>query len=201
VIAVIDYGIGNLRSAEKAMQRVGATARLVADPEDLAGASGIVLPGVGSFGRCADALTNGGWRAPIEGCVAAGTPFLGICVGFQLLYESSEESPGAAGLGLIPGTVRRLPDDVKHPQIQWNRLDVMAPNDLIDSEAETWMYFVHSFAPEVGPETVATCDYGGPVAAAVQVGSLFGVQFHPEKSGEDGLSLLRRFAEHVEGRS
>ena len=92
-----------------------------------------------------------------------------------------------------------MPGHVKHPQIQWNRLEVTAENDLLDASVESWMYFVHSFAPEVGAETVAICDYGGPVAAAVQSGSLFGVQFHPEKSGEDGLALLRRFTDHVEG--
>ena len=199
MIAVIDYGIGNLRSAEKAMQHVGAAASLVSDPGDLAGAAAIVLPGVGSFGRCAQALTVGGWRSPIADAVASGIPFLGICVGFQLLFEGSEESPGASGLGLLGGQVRRLPGHVKHPQIQWNRLEVTAENDLLDVSVESWMYFVHSFAPEVGAETVAICDYGGPVAAAVQSGSLFGVQFHPEKSGEDGLALLRRFTDHVEG--
>jgi len=199
VIRVIDYGIGNLRSAEKALQYVGAEAVLEPDPRALTGATGIVLPGVGSFGRCADALTSGGWRGPIADAVAAGVPFLGICVGFQLLYEASEESPGAAGLGLLSGKVRRLPGHVKHPQIQWNRLEVLAPNALTSDDHEDWMYFVHSFAPPVGPETVAICDYGGPVAAAVQSGSLCGVQFHPEKSGEDGLALLRRFAELAEG--
>ena len=199
MIAVIDYGIGNLRSAEKAMQHVGAAASLVSDPSELAEATAIVLPGVGSFGRCADALTSGGWRSPIADAVAAGVPFLGICEGFQLLYEASEESPGAVGLGLLEGQVRRLPGHVKHPQIQWNRLEVTADNDLLDRNVESWMYFVHSYAPEVGDETVAVCDYGGPVAAAVQAESLFGVQFHPEKSGEDGLALLRRFTEYVEG--
>ena len=197
MIAVVDYGIGNRRSAEKAMQQVGASATLVADPAELGDAEAIVLPGVGSFGRCAEALSAGGWRAPLTAAVESGVPFLGICVGFQLLYEGSEESPGARGLGLLGGQVRRLPGQVKHPQIQWNRLAVIAPTDLLDGDDETWMYFVHSFAPEVGAETVATCDYGGDVAAAIQSGSLFGVQFHPEKSGVDGLALLRRFTEHV----
>ena len=181
------------------MQHVGADASLVSDPEALAHADGIVLPGVGSFGRCADALTDGRWREPIVTAVRSGIPFLGICVGFQLLYDSSEESPGASGLGILEGQVRRLPGQVKHPQIQWNRLEITMRNDLLDAADESWMYFVHSFAPEVGPETVATCDYGGAVAAAVQSGSVFGVQFHPEKSGEDGLKLLERFTAHVEG--
>jgi len=199
VIAVIDYGIGNLRSAVKAMEHVGASASLVSDPGELADASAVVLPGVGSFGRCAEALSAGSWRAPIREAVDSGIPFLGICVGFQLLYEGSEESPGARGLGLLPGMVRRLPGHVKHPQIQWNRVEAIAPNDLVpvDQDQDQWMYFVHSYAPSVGTETVATCDYGGPVAAVVQSGSLCGVQFHPEKSGDDGLALLRRFTELV----
>lgn len=195
MIAVVDYGIGNLRSAEKALQHVGADASLVASPSGIEGASAIVLPGVGSFGRCADALETGGWVEPITAAVEAGTPFLGICVGFQLLYERSEESPGHRGLGLLEGSVTRLAGDVKLPQMQWNRLDVSKPNDLLDETPEHWMYFVHSYAPAVGRDTVATCDYGSTISAAVQRGSLCGVQFHPEKSGAEGLEMLRRFTQ------
>ena len=193
MIAVIDYGIGNLRSAEKALQSVGAHARLVSDPGELVDASAVVLPGVGSFGRCAEALESGGWSQPIREVVERKVPFLGICVGFQLLYETSEESPAARGLGLLQGSVRRLPGAVKLPQMQWNRLEVVQENTLLGKDEEHWMYFVHSYAPEIGPETIATCEYGGPVAAAVQVGMLCGVQFHPEKSGDQGLALLRSF--------
>ena len=199
MIAVIDYGIGNLRSAEKAMQHVGATASLVADPSALGDASAVILPGVGSFGRCAEALEQGGWREAIASVLAREVPFLGICVGFQLLFESSEESPGAKGLGIFPGQVRKLPGEVKHPQIQWNRLELRGPSTLFaDEPAEQWMYFVHSFAPEITDRTIAICDYGGPVAAAVEQGRVFGTQFHPEKSGRDGLALLGRFAALVE---
>ena len=200
MISVIDYGIGNLRSAEKAFEQVGAEASLVASASDLTGSDAVVLPGVGSFGRCANALDAGGWREPILEAIGAGVPFLGICVGFQLLYSSSEESPGARGLGVFEGVVTRLSASVKHPQIQWNMVQVTQPTALFeDSKSAPWMYFVHSFAPPVGPETVAVCEYGGDVAAAVEHGSIFGTQFHPEKSGDDGLTLLGRFANFAAG--
>jgi glutamine amidotransferase len=201
VLAVVDYGIGNLRSAVKAMGRVHERAALVHDPDELSGAVGIVQPGVGAFGRCAEALDQGGWRAPLLDAIREGVPFLGICVGFQLLYESSAESPGARGLGVLAGEVARLGPGVKLPQIQWNQLELKRPSPLLPaSAAGDWMYFVHSYAPPVGDETVAVCDYGGEVAAAVERGSLFGCQFHPEKSGAAGLELLRRFAELAEAR-
>lgn len=195
-IAVLDYGIGNLRSAEKALLHLGAPARLVRDPADVAGAAGVVLPGVGEFGACATALATSGLDAAARRAIAEGVPFLGICVGFQLLYERSEESPGARGLGAFAGAVHRLPEGVKNPQMQWNRLDRRpgAGSGLLAGLPEhPWVYFVHSYAPSVGEETVATCDYGGPVAAAVERGPLWGVQFHPEKSGTTGLSLLANF--------
>ena len=194
MIGVLDYGIGNLRSAEKALQHLGAPARLVRDPAEVASAHGVVLPGVGAFGRCAEALEESGLAAPARAALAAGVPFLGICVGFQLLYEASEESPGVAGLGRFSGTVRRLPSGVKHPQMQWNRLARRRPSGLLDGLGEEpWVYFVHSFAPEIGPETVATCDYGGELAAAAEDGAVWGTQFHPEKSGQAGLAVLANF--------
>lgn len=203
-IAVLDYGIGNLRSAEKALQHLGAPARLVTDPGEVAAAAGVVLPGVGAFGACAAALEESGLAGAARRAIEAGVPFLGICVGFQLLYERSDESPGARGLGILPGAVHRLPDGVKHPQMQWNRLDRRPDADgggdgggglglLAGLEAHPWVYFVHSYAPAVGGETVATCDYGGPVAAAVARGNVWGTQFHPEKSGRTGLALLANF--------
>jgi glutamine amidotransferase len=201
VLAVIDYGIGNLRSAVKAMAKVGQDALLISDPAQLSKASGIVLPGVGAFGRCAAALDAGGWREPLGEIIESGVPFLGICVGFQLLYEASEESPGARGLGIFPGEVMRLGPGVKLPQIQWNELRLRSESQLLPASSEgSWMYFVHSFAPPIGEETTAFCDYGGEVAAAVERELVFGCQFHPEKSGEDGLALLGRFASLAEAR-
>jgi glutamine amidotransferase len=194
VIAVVDYGIGNLRSAQKALERVGADARLTADPADVAAADGVVLPGVGAFGRCMQALRDAGLEGPAREAVARSIPFLGICVGMQMLYEGSEEDPETPGMGVLGGWVRRLPDGVKRPQMQWNRLDCRAESPLLAGLGDpAWVYFVHSFAPEPTPEVVATCDYGGPVVAAVQRGTLWATQFHPEKSSAAGLRLLANF--------
>jgi glutamine amidotransferase len=200
-IAVLDYGIGNLRSAEKALQHVGAAARLVDDAGDVAAADAVVLPGVGAFGACARALHESGLEDAAREALAAGVPFFGVCVGFQLLYEGSIESPGAVGLGIFPGAVAPLPAGVKHPQMQWNTLQVrgiggageQGPEPLRGLGPQPWVYFVHSFAPPIGPETTAVCDYGGEVAALATRGALWGAQFHPEKSGATGLALLGNF--------
>ena len=198
MIAVLDYGIGNLRSAEKALQHVGADARLVDDPDEVAGAAGVVLPGVGAFGRCAEALSASGLDRAVNDAVDRGIPFLGICVGFQLLYEGSEEDPSATGLGILPGTVRRLPVGVKHPQMQWNTLEIGRSDLLAGMPEPAWVYFVHSFAPERTEDTTSTCDYGGPVVATAERGRVWGTQFHPEKSGAVGLSILSNFVAAVD---
>jgi glutamine amidotransferase len=195
-IAVLDYGIGNLRSAEKALQHVGSAARLVTNPAEVRAADAVVLPGVGAFGACAHALRESGLEEPARQAIDAGVPFFGVCVGFQLLYEGSVESPGADGLGVFGGKVGPLPAGVKHPQMQWNQLEVRGPGEpapLRGLGERPWVYFVHSFAPPVGDETVAVCDYGGPVAALATRGNLWGAQFHPEKSGTMGLALLANF--------
>ncbi len=195
-MAVLDYGIGNLRSAEKALQHVGAAARLVTDAGEVEAADAVVLPGVGAFGACAQALRESGLEEPARQAIASGVPFFGVCVGFQLLYESSVESPGAVGLGVFEGTVAALPAGVKHPQMQWNILEPTGnevPALLEGLGLRPWVYFVHSFAPPIGAETVAVCDYGGPVAAMANRGALWGAQFHPEKSGTAGLALLANF--------
>jgi len=196
LIAVLDYGIGNLRSAQKALEHVGADARLTADPGLVRDAAAVVLPGVGAFGRCMEAIRAAGIDDLAHEAVASGRPFIGICVGMQLLYEASEESPGAAGLGILPGTVRWLPDTVKRPQMQWNTLDIIAPSPLFAGlDDPAWVYFVHSYAAEDSGLTVATCDYGGPVTAAVQRDNVYATQFHPEKSGCTGLALLANFVD------
>ena len=201
-IAVLDYGIGNLRSAEKALQYLGASARLVDDAASVTAADAVVLPGVGAFGACARALHESGLEDAARGAVADGVPFFGVCVGFQLLYEGSQESPGAPGLGIFPGEVGPLPTGVKHPQMQWNTLQVHGavpePEPLRGLGPRPWVYFVHSFAPPVGPETTAVCDYGGAVAALATRGTLWGAQFHPEKSGATGLTLLANFVRLAE---
>ena len=199
MIVVLDYGIGNLRSAEKALQHVGADARLVATAEEAAGATGVVLPGVGAFGACMRALRKSGLDRVAYDAVEAGTPFLGVCVGMQLLYDGSDESPDDPGLGILGGRIRLIEGDVKRPQMQWNRLEVARQDDplLADlaPDGEPWVYFVHSYAAEPTDAVTATCDYGGPVVAAVGREHLWATQFHPEKSGVVGLRLLRNFVE------
>jgi glutamine amidotransferase len=199
LIAVLDYGIGNLRSAQKALEKVGAEAVLTADPAVIAGAAGVVLPGVGHAGRCLEALRASGLEDPAKAAIDAGTPFMGICVGMQMLYDGSEEAPDAKGMGVLPGMVRLIPDGVKRPQMQWNRLDHRPTPMLAGMEDPVWMYFVHSYAPEMSDDVVATCDYGGPVVAAVVRDNLWATQFHPEKSGAAGLHLLRNFVASLSG--
>jgi glutamine amidotransferase len=194
LIAVLDYGIGNLRSAEKGLARVGADARLTDDPAVIAGAAGVVLPGVGAFGRCMDALDRTGLSTVARDTVARGVPFLAICIGMQLLYDESEETPGRGGLGILPGVVRRLPKSVKHPQMQWNQLELKRPSMLfVDMPDPAWFYFVHSYAPDDDANATAVCDYGGEIVAAVEHGNVWATQFHPEKSGANGLRLLSNF--------
>ena len=193
-IAVLDYGIGNLRSAEKALQRVGSDARLLDDPVEAEGADGVVLPGVGSFGPCARALRESGLADVAAAAAGSGLPFLGICVGLQLLYAASDEDANERGLGLVEGRVGLLEGEVKRPQMQWNQLRPERDSRMLAGLGESpWVYFVHSYAPEPTPETVAYCDYGGPVVAAIERDRLWGVQFHPEKSGDTGLKLLENF--------
>ncbi|HZQ86805.1 MAG TPA: imidazole glycerol phosphate synthase subunit HisH [Acidimicrobiales bacterium] len=194
-IAVLDYGIGNLRSAEKALQKVGADAKLVADPKEASAADALVLPGVGAFGRCMESLRASGLDTVACDGIRAGKPFLGICIGMQMLYEGSEEDAEVAGLGMLPGAVRRLPEGVKHPQMQWNVLQPLKPASplLAGLTSPAWAYFVHSYAPDASDDVVATCDYGGSVVAAVERGRLWATQFHPEKSGAVGLRLLSNF--------
>jgi glutamine amidotransferase len=196
-VAVLDYGIGNLRSAEKALQRVGADACLTADPAAVAAADAVVLPGVGNFGRCMEALRESRLDGPALDAVASGRPFLGICVGMQMLFGASEESPGIAGLGVLAGTVCWLAPTVKRPQIQWNVLAATRPSPLLAGvPAPAWMYFVHSLhaVPADPAIVVATCEYGGPVTAAVERANVVAVQFHPEKSARAGLALLAGWA-------
>ena len=195
-IAVLDYGIGNLRSAEKALQHVGADARLVTTAGDAEGATGVVLPGVGAFGRCMEALRETGLDKAAISAGERGTPFLGVCVGTQLLYDASEESPGVTGLGILPGTVVRLPEGVKRPQMQWNALRIRRSTPLLDGLGTSpWVYFVHSFLAPDSEEVVATCDYGVEVPAVIERDRLWATQFHPEKSADAGLRLLANFVE------
>jgi glutamine amidotransferase len=197
-IAVLDYGIGNLRSAEKALQHVGADAFLTASPSDVSAADAVVLPGVGAFGACMNALRAARLEEVVVDAVSSGRPFLGICVGMQMLFSRSEEDPEATGLGVVPGVVRWIPPGVKRPQMQWNRLDVAALDDPMFSGLtahDAWVYFVHSLhgVPDDPTVVAATCEYGSTLNAAFRSGNVFATQFHPEKSGRTGLRLLANF--------
>jgi glutamine amidotransferase len=194
MIAVLDYGIGNLRSAQKALENVGAEAVLTADPAVVESAAGVVLPGVGHVGRCLEALRESGLEEPAKAAIDAGKPFIGICVGMQMLYDGSEEAPDVKGMGVLPGMVRLLPEGVKRPQMQWNLTDSRGDHPLVRGLGERfWMYYVHSYAPDDPEHAIATCEYGGTVTAAIARGNVWGTQFHPEKSGANGLALLGNF--------
>jgi glutamine amidotransferase len=199
LVAVLDYGIGNLHSAQKAIARMGGDARLTDDPGLIEDAHGVVLPGVGAFGACMDALRDSALEQPALDAVASGRPFLGICVGMQMLFDGSDEDRGARGLGVITGTIRWIPPGVKRPQMQWNRLAVRDADEPMFRELghQPWMYFVHSLhGVPADPEVVAaTCEYGGEVNAAFRVDNVFATQFHPEKSGSAGLQLLGNFVD------
>ena len=199
LIAVLDYGIGNLHSAQKAIETMGADARLTTDPGLVADAAGVVLPGVGAFGACMDALRAAGLEAVTHQAVASGRPFMGICVGMQMLFDRSEEDASARGLGVVPGTIRWIPPGVKRPQMQWNLLAVRQPDDPMfgDLGADAWVYFVHSLhgVPDDAGAVAATCEYGGELTAAIRQGNVFATQFHPEKSGRSGLQLLANFVD------
>jgi glutamine amidotransferase len=199
LVAVLDYGIGNLHSAQKAIARMGGDARLTDDPALIADADGAVLPGVGAFGACMDALRESGLERPALDAVASGRPFLGICVGMQMLFDASEEDHDARGLGAIPGTIRWIPAGVKRPQMQWNRLEIRDREEPMFGElgAEPWVYFVHSLhgVPDDPGVVAATCEYGGEINAAFRRDNVFATQFHPEKSGTAGLQLLANFVQ------
>ena len=196
-IAVVDYGIGNLRSASKALGHVGADAVLTSRAYEIVDADAVVLPGVGAFGACMAALRERGLESAIRQAVASGRPFLGICVGMQMLFDSSEESPGVEGLGIIPGEVKFIPIGVKRPQMQWNRLHVRGADPLYAGVGDdSWMYFVHSLhgVPRDPEVVVATCEYGTTLNAAFRLGNVAAMQFHPEKSSVAGLAVLANFA-------
>jgi imidazole glycerol-phosphate synthase subunit HisH len=199
-IAVVDYGIGNLRSAEKALQHVDADARLTSDVREIEAAHAVVLPGVGAFGACMQALRAFGLEAAAKSAATDGRPFLGICIGMQMLFDGSDETPDIAGLGVVAGRVTLLPRTVRLPQMGWNTLDVTNGSRLAAHLPDpAWLYFVHSYAPEPEDDRVvaAWCDYGRRFAAAVETGPLWATQFHPEKSGDVGMRMLRNFVEAV----
>ena len=198
MLALIDYGSGNIRSVTNALKREGADVELVSDPARLADAAGVVLPGVGAFGDCVRGLQTRGLWEPLAAWLAADKPFLGICVGYQMLFDESEESPGVRGFGFFPGKVKRFSTPgLKVPQIGWNQLD------LTDSAYPLWrglptrphVYFVHSYFPDTTDRVIITSrsTYGETFAASAARGRAAGVQFHPEKSQAVGLAILHNF--------
>jgi glutamine amidotransferase len=196
-IAIVDYGIGNLRSAEKALQHVGAHAALTSDPEAIAAAAAVVVPGVGHVGACLRALRDRGLEAAVRDAAGSGRPFLGICVGLQMLFDRSDEAPGVPGLGIVAGRVARLPATQRLPLIGWSTVEVTLAGGLFEGlGAAPWFYFVHSYAPvpDDHDAVAAWCDYGTRFACAIEQGNVWATQFHPEKSGAAGLALLRNFA-------
>ena len=204
LVAVLDYGIGNLSSAQKALVRTGADARLTRDPGLVADADGVVLPGVGAFGACMDALRASGLEPVVHAAVESGRPFLGICVGMQMLFDASDEDPTHTGLGVIPGRVVAIPDTVRKPQMQWNELHVRVADPVFAGlPTVPWVYFVHSYAaqPTDSSLVIATCDYGAALTAGVRSGNVVATQFHPEKSAADGLAMLANFVSTCGGRS
>lgn len=199
MIAILDYGAGNLRSVELAFARLGIQARSTHDPAQVERATGVILPGVGAFADAMQALNASGLVPVIHQTVEAGKPFLGICLGMQALFEESEEGPGVPGLGLLPGRVALFPDKgLKIPHMGWNSLTICQPGSRLVQgiPSEPYMYFVHSYACHAAREedVLATSCYGVDFHAAVQRGNVMGVQFHPEKSGRVGERLLHNFA-------
>lgn len=204
MITVIDYGAGNLRSVENALRHLEVPYQITSRAADVAGASAILLPGVGHFGQMMRALQHLGIIAPLRSAILGGVPYLGICLGMQALFERSEEAPAYGGLGILPGAIRRFPESLAHafkiPHMGWNQLRIAPHRRLFASvPAEPFVYFAHSYylpAEENGGSgyTAALCEYGLPFVAAVERGNIFGVQFHPEKSGEAGLRVVANFA-------
>ena len=200
MIALIDYGAGNLTSVRKGFAAAGAALFTPAGPSDLARATGIVVPGVGNF--AATSALEGPWTEAIRQAVNRGVPLLGICLGMQWLFEGSDEAPGVRGLGAIAGRCARLPQRgaLKVPHVGWNSLHAPRPSRLLDGVGEqTQVYFTHSYAAPVTPEAAATCEHGTLFAAAVETRQIFGVQFHPEKSSDAGICILRNFVASARG--
>jgi len=199
MVTIVDYGSGNLRSVQKAVERLGVEARISDDPGIVAGADRLILPGVGAFGDAMRALDSRGLVEPITAHIRADRPFLGICMGLQLLFETGWEGGRHAGLGILPGEVTRfeLPEGMKVPHMGWNEVRWRDGAGPAGPGGDSWFYFVHSYVARPGDATVvaATADYGGPFCAAVSRGRLLATQFHPEKSQAAGMGLLRAFLE------
>jgi imidazole glycerol-phosphate synthase subunit HisH len=200
-IAVLDYGMGNLRSVSRAVEHVGGTVDVTGDPARALNADGLVVPGVGHFGACMGNLLERGLDAVVKEFATSGRPMFGVCVGMQVLFDGSEEAPDVPGMGLFEGVSTRLPANVKVPHMGWNRVVWSEEHPYVHDVPETWFYFVHSFAPPSNHGVVGSTRYGAPFAAAVAKDNVFATQFHPEKSGRWGLKLYQEFVRDVDKRS
>lgn len=195
MIAIVDYKAGNLASVKKAIEHVGFTAEVTGDPDVVRRAERIVLPGVGHFSTM-QRLADSGMRDAIREAIGRGVPFLGICLGMQWLFTGSTEAPEVKGLGVFEGVCERFPGEVKSPHVGWNDMALRGGSRLLAGvEREAFVYYTHSYRAPVVDGVIATTDYGTAFAAAVERGNVFGVQFHPEKSGEAGLQILKNFCE------
>lgn len=195
MIAVLDYGAGNLRSVQNTLEAVGADFEIVRDAARLNRGEKILLPGVGNFGQMMRALDEMEVRDVLKDRIAAGVPFLGICLGLQALFERSAEAPDAEGLGIFTGAIERFGAGARIPHMGWNTVQPVQPSRLLEGGHEPYLYFANSYYVPLCPATVATCTYTQPFTAVLESGNVFGVQFHPEKSGAAGLQIVRRFAE------
>lgn len=196
MIGIIDYGAGNLRSVQNTLAEIGAPYRLVHTPEQLRASSKIVLPGVGHFGQMMRALEMMQLREPIKKNIDDKVPFLGICLGMQGLFESSEEAPELQGLNILPGVVKRFEHDLRIPHMGWNEISPKTETSLLHNLGpKPYLYFAHSYYAPITPATAATCDYGVTYTAVIESNNLFGVQFHPEKSGPLGLRIVKNFVD------
>lgn len=200
MIAITDYGAGNLRSVQKACEYLGAKAQITSDPNEILSADRVILPGVGSFGDCMKNLNERGLADVVRSAAESNKPFLGICLGLQLLFEYSEESPGVNGLGIFKGSILKIPksDGLKIPHMGWNSLSFRGNSPLFSGISEnSYVYFVHSYYMQPIDTNIITAvtEYGSPLPVALGCGNVFATQFHPEKSGDTGLKILKNFIE------
>jgi imidazole glycerol-phosphate synthase subunit HisH len=196
VISIFDYGAGNLRSVQNTLGAIGAEYELIRDAAGIRKATKLILPGVGHFGQMMRALDDMEVRGALIETIHAGVPFLGICLGLQALFESGEEAPEERGLGIYPGEVKRFQGDMRIPHMGWNQLSRARESKLLrDTGDKPYVYFAHSYYAPVVAATAAICEYSVPYTAVLEQGNVYGVQFHPEKSGDLGLKIVRNFVE------